>query len=486
MRPGLGKRLASTRAHLPSAPRRTRPSTRGPGLFVRADPGRGPSLRHTGRVTVSWWFFLFAAWCAVFTAISLWPPRRPGFLIPVTFFSAWLTSELTVWHLVWQPIVAIVFVAAGALESWPGWLALALLGVSWAGLAARLVVAGRTDRVFERALADALGPTWRDTIDPAWTPEVSRTQWARTFSGWRYKRRGVVRIRDLQYVDDGLRRHRLDVWRREGVVPSAPVLLQIHGGGWVIGSKDQQARPLMRHLADRGWICVAINYRLSPRATWPEHLVDCKLALRWIREHIAEYGGDPGYVVVTGGSAGGHLAAMVGLTANRPEFQPGFEDVDTTVRAMVPFYGVYDFLDRHGYRGSSSAGFRRFARRSIFKADPERQHDVFESASPLDQIHPDAPPALVIHGDLDVLAPVCEARVFVEQLRAVSHAPVVYVELAGAQHAFEMFNSVRALHSVAAVDAFLDWLLSRDGKSADAAIAASDPSERAVPSLREQ
>jgi acetyl esterase/lipase len=437
-------------------------------------------------VTVSWWFFLFAVWCALFTAVALRPPRRPGFLIPVTFFTAWLTSELTVWHLVWQPIVAIAFVAAGALESWPGWLALVILALSWAGLVAGLLVAGRTDRVFERALDDALGSKWRDTIDPAWTPAVSRTEWARIFSGWRYKRRGVVRVRNLQYVDDGRRRHRLDVWRREGAGPSAPVLLQIHGGGWVIGSKDQQARPLMYHLADRGWICVAINYRLSPRATWPDHLVDCKLALRWVREHIAEYGGDPRYVVVTGGSAGGHLAAMVGLTANRPELQPGFEDVDTTVRAMVPFYGVFDFLDRRGFRGTASAGFRRFARRSILMADPEAQREVWESASPLDQIHPDAPPALVVHGDLDVLAPVQEARAFVERMRAVSHEPVVYVELAGAQHAFEIFSSVRALHTVAAVDAFLSWLLSRDGKSTDAAIPAADSAEPRVASLPDQ
>ena len=160
----------------------------------------------------------------------------------------------------------------------------------------------------------------------------------------------------------------------------------------MIGSKEQQARPLMRHLADRGWVCVAINYGLSPKVTWPQHLVDCKLALKWVREHIDEYGGDPGYVVVTGGSAGGHLAAMVGLTANRPEFQPGFENVDTTVRAMVPFYGVFDFLDRYGFRGTSGASFRRIAERHILKARPDEQPAVFAQASPLDQVQPEAPP----------------------------------------------------------------------------------------------
>src|SRR4029450_4266482 len=71
-------------------------------------------------------------------------------------------------------------------------------------------------------------------------------------------------------------------------------------------------------------------------------------ALRWIRERMAEYGGDPDFVVVTGGSAGGHLAALLALTPNDPEFQPGFEDVDTSVTACVPFYGVYDLGEGFG------------------------------------------------------------------------------------------------------------------------------------------
>ena len=94
--------------------------------------------------------------------------------------------------------------------------------------------------------------------------------------------------------------------------------------------------PLMYHLAARGWVCVAANYRLSPRATFPDHLIDVKRALAWIKRHGAEYGADPDFVVVTGGSAGGHLAALVALTANDPEYQPGFEDVDTTVQALRP------------------------------------------------------------------------------------------------------------------------------------------------------
>src|SRR5262249_54129606 len=142
---------------------------------------------------------------------------------------------------------------------------------------------------------------------------------------------------------------RLDVYRHRDGRTRCPVLMQIHGGAWIVGSKNEQGLPLMLQLASRGWVCVSVDYRLSPRATFPDPLLDLKQALRWIREHIAEYGGDPEFVVVTGGSAGGHLCSLVALTANEPEYQPGFEQVDTSVKACVAFYGVYDFTDRFGH-----------------------------------------------------------------------------------------------------------------------------------------
>ena len=119
-------------------------------------------------------------------------------------------------------------------------------------------------------------------------------------------------------------------------------MVYIHGGAWVIGDKREQGKPMMYELVARGWVCVAINYRLSPKATWPDHIVDAKRAVAWVKEHIAEYGGDPAFVAVSGGSAGGHLCALLALSAGDPAFQPGFEEADTSVQACVPFYGVMD------------------------------------------------------------------------------------------------------------------------------------------------
>jgi acetyl esterase/lipase len=119
-------------------------------------------------------------------------------------------------------------------------------------------------------------------------------------------------------------------------------MVYIHGGAWIIGEKREQGKPMMYELVARGWVCVAINYRLSPKATWPDHIVDAKRAVAWVKEHIAEYGGDPSFVAVSGGSAGGHLCALLALSAGDPTFQPGFEEADTSVEACVPFYGVMD------------------------------------------------------------------------------------------------------------------------------------------------
>jgi acetyl esterase/lipase len=231
-------------------------------------------------------------------------------------------------------------------------------------------------------------------------------------------------------------------------------MLEIHGGAWVSGDKRREARPLMFHLAARGWICVTANYRLSPRATFPEHLVDVKLALAWIRSNIESYGGDSSFVAITGGSAGAHLSALAALTPGDPEYQPGFASADTSVQACVPFYGVYDFSDRFGGRGADGMG--GFMERVVLKRRVADDPDAFERASPLRRVRSDAPPFMVVHGTHDSLAPVEGARGFAAGLREVSNAAVVSLELPGAQHAFELFHSSRTGHVVLAVQQFLD------------------------------
>jgi acetyl esterase/lipase len=314
-------------------------------------------------------------------------------------------------------------------------------GILWAASALGLLGLNRVGRLAEAPLTAALDEglgTDRRTD--------STGLWERTTSSEGLAKHGTA--------------NHLDVWRRPDLdhAGRAPVLLQIPGGAWASGNKRGQAHPLMSHLTERGWICVSINYRLSPKNTWPDHIVDVKRAIGWVKEHIAGYGGDPDFVALTGGSAGGHLSALAALTANDVRLQPGFEEADTTVQAAVPFYGVYDFTRTDRALHSMMVPFLE---RLVIKRKRADAADAFAAASPITHVRPDAPPFFVLHGRNDSFIPVDQARSFVARLGGTSVQPVVYAELPFAQHAFDTFGSARAAHAAVAVEQFLAEVYSR-------------------------
>ena len=198
-----------------------------------------------------------------------------------------------------------------------------------------------------------------------------------------------------------------------------------------------------------------MKYRLAKKHPYPAQLIDVKRAITWIKEHIAEYGGDPTYLAITGGSAGGHLSSLAALTPGDPSLQPGFEDVDTSVQVAVPIYGVYDFA------GSTELPRAIYARDTFFGGVLHQRFadapEAFEAASPILRIGPDAPDFFVIHGASDTMAPAEEAALFVERLRQTSRHTVVYAELPGAQHAFDVMPSIRTAHVVRAIERYLTW-----------------------------
>jgi acetyl esterase/lipase len=391
----------------------------------------------------------------VFTALTL-NALRP---LPETtsFFASWLTMELAPHHLVANVILLIVFAATGAIEGTAGRVGLVLEAVTIAGLGWMIVQSQRVRDIGERALIEGLGPNYVEKILPHRAANHDlRVPWRQLLLPFYMRHPDVERVRNISFGPFG-RRNMLDVYRHKDHPEGAPVLLFIHGGAWIISNKDQQGKPIMLHFASRGWVCVAPNYRLSPRSTWPDHIVDVKRAIAWIREHGPEYGADPRFILVSGGSAGGHLTALAALSPNDPEFQPGFEEVDTSLQAAAPHYGVYDFTD-----GSTinTWGRQRMLERLVFKRKFADAEEVFRAASPHYQIGPDAPPFFVIHGAHDSLAPVGEARRFVAKLREVSRNPVVYAEMPGAQHAFDVFPSIRTAHVIRAVERYADYIYS--------------------------
>lgn len=391
------------------------------------------------------------------TANGYQPLSKRGYLSMYAFSFGVFASELPLQLVAGQAaLLAAVTRKLSPRVRRFSWLVSAL---SWLGLAGLHRIGAQADQPLKAALDAGLGPDRRTE---------SGDLWKRPAGAGTAKSPGVLRMArvygsyahdtDISYGEHGARNH-LDIWRRPDLDRGgrAPVLLQVPGGAWMVGSKRQQAYPLMSHLAELGWVCVAINYRLSPRSTWPDQIVDVKRALAWVKEHIAEYGGDPDWVAITGGSAGGHLSSLAALTPNDPQFQPGFEDADTSVRAAVPFYGLYDFTMNDAIHPLMAPTLSKY----VFKLKRPDIVDAFRNASPITYVNPDAPPFFVLHGRNDSLIPVEQGRTFSKRLRDVSRQPVAYAELPFAQHAFDIFGSVRAAHATVAVAQFLAEIYSK-------------------------
>lgn len=382
----------------------------------------------------------------------------PGERAAIPAFAAgWGAAELAPHLLAATATDAAVHVLRHGASTRRDRLGLAAAALASAGYLAQIQAGNRAGVQVERALQQGLGVDYATEL-PGGGLAAAAMPWRSLVNPFRMRQADVTARRRLAYAPGG-RRFELDVYHHRDTPPGAPVLLQIHGGGWVLGQKEQQGIPLMMHLAARGWVCVAVNYPLSPKNRWPAHLIAIKRAIGWIREHAVEYGGDPSFLAVTGGSAGGHLAAMAALSSDDPTLQPGFEHVDTSVQACVSHYGMYDFTAESG-RKYTQHRVNTLLRRYIMAADARYPED-YRSASPLSRITADAPPFFVLHGTNDTLIPVPDARDFVDRLRSVSHNPVVYAELTGAQHAYDIFPSVRGLHVTRAVERFLTVCLSR-------------------------
>lgn len=163
-----------------------------------------------------------------------------------------------------------------------------------------------------------------------------------------------------------------------------------------------------------------------PRGTLPDYLIDARRVIAWARHYADRYGGDPSTIFVAGSSAGGHVATTAALTPNDAAFQPGHVDDDTSVVGAISLFGFY---------GSADAA-------------------LGVPSSPHDYVNVDAPPMFIAHGDNDTCVLVDEAREFAADLGALSANPVLYAELPGAQHGFDLFRSARFEAVIDAIEVF--------------------------------
>ncbi|MFJ8888727.1 alpha/beta hydrolase [Streptomyces sp. NPDC102402] len=379
------------------------------------------------------------AWCAFFAVVA---PRRPRFLGTLSFWFGLSLNEVPFVGIFVLAGSTVLAFAEGDLRS-PGAKAVAAVSVlATAALAASAWLGVRTDHVVGRALREGLGADWRDHVHVSLR---RHRPWARILLlPGVMRRRDVERIADIRYGEAG-RRNLLDVYRRRDAPRDAPVLIYFHGGHYTGGAKNREARPLLYRLASQGWVCVSANYRLRPQTSFPGHQIDAKKVIAWAREHASAYGADPSKLFVAGSSAGSNLAALCALTPNDPAFQPGFESADTSVTAAICLYGYYGHY---------------------FGDPPDEQPGPLQ---PQGYLHPGAPPILVVHGTKDALATVEAARHFASRLRRVSNSAVVYAELPGGQHAFDLFHSPRFEAVVDGAEAFAAWVLAAPRRAGEPA-----------------
>jgi acetyl esterase/lipase len=229
-------------------------------------------------------------------------------------------------------------------------------------------------------------------------------------------------------------------------------VVYVHGGGWWRGRHSTQARPALHQLARSGWEVFAPAYRLSPEATFPDHVIDIKRAIAWVRDHAASLGVDPRFVAVVGGSTGGNIAALVALTQGESSLQPGFEQGDSSVQACVPLYGVHDMLRPTG------EPLWPYLAVSVMKSTPQTDPEGWRRASPARSVTANRPPFFVVHGAYDTLVRPELSRSLVAALDDVGTAAHDYAEVPWANHGFDFFAGPRGRITAEAMTRVLDHL----------------------------
>ena len=397
-------------------------------------------------------------------ANGLHPLTRNPYASVLVFWFGWPTSEAPGLYATASALDAVRRGRRGDFAGSRGKAALALTAACWAILGViRYRGSTTAGPVLEAGLTEQLGPDYAAELEALPTQPTRsgrrnlplRTTVRTTMS----RRRFVDKENIVSYGPHG-RANLADIWRRRDLPRDgkAPVLLQVPGGAWVIGWRRPQAYPLMGQLVSRGWVCVSMNYRVSPLHTWPDHIVDVKRALAWVKENIEAYGGDPNFVAISGGSAGGHLSALAALTPNDPKFQPGFPRTPTR-RWWRPSPFTVATTGTPPKTPGAPPDSSRLLQKTRGQAETSGTHrQIYLDASPLQHVRADAPQFFVLHGADDSLIPVVEAQEFVEELRSVSKSPVAYAELPHAQHGFDVFGSARADKAADAIARFLSWV----------------------------
>jgi len=227
---------------------------------------------------------------------------------------------------------------------------------------------------------------------------------------------GIEVLRDLPYADTDNPRQRLDVYlpKARKSETALPIIVFIHGGGWLAGDKGSGQGNLLRFVKTGDYAGISIGYRLTNEAQWPAQIHDCKAAIRWIKAHAKERGLDPGKIAVWGTSAGGHLVSMLGTCGDVKELEGTLGknlDQDSKVTCVVNYFGPEDFLTmvRQPSTIDRTKGNDYPEAKLLGGPVPERE-SVAKEASPVTHISKGDAPFFTAHGTKDPLVPFAQAE----------------------------------------------------------------------------
>jgi len=223
----------------------------------------------------------------------------------------------------------------------------------------------------------------------------------------------------------------MDLYQPKNVTAPAPVVLYVHGGGWTGGDKsDGSGLFFEQELVRRGYVMAAINYRLAPKYTFPAQIEDVKCAVRYLRANAARFNLDPKRIGAIGGSAGGQLVSLLGVSDN--EWNTGENsDQSSRVQAVVDMFGPTDLQAIFAGRGDRLALL-------VFNISGPND-PALQKFSPVTYITPDDPPFLILHGDHDRVVPLEQSQILYDKLKSVG-VPVEMLVVKNAGHGFIPVN----------------------------------------------
>jgi len=263
-----------------------------------------------------------------------------------------------------------------------------------------------------------------------------------------------------------------DIWQcPECIEPSGLGIIYFHGSAWHYMDKDFMTRPFFRHLASQGHLIMDAGYTLAPKANIQEMAGDVKRAIAWLKANGERYGVNPERIVLMGGSAGGHLSLLAGFTPNLPELQPADVTTDTSVRAVICYYGFADMvetyyhlqpdptvIDHRSWRLANKIMTAiepllqtiRFVPAAgqwetpglwfdnLFGGSPDEAFEAYKLGSPISHVNADSPPTLFLQGAHDIGGMVNQIKRLHRVMRQEG-ATAVYLELPDTDHAFDIF-----------------------------------------------